>query len=557
MMRFDYIILGAGSAGCVLANRLSANPANEVLLVEAGGAARNPYLHVPKISGRLLASERYAWHYRTQPFGPNGTTEIWPRGKVIGGSSAINGLVYNRGGRADYDDLERLGNTGWGWDDMLPVFKSIEDNQFGASPTRGNGGELSVTTASDPDMLCSELIIAGTRLGLRPMQDINESDEERIGFSMATIRDGRRVSAATAFLNPIRRRPNLHVLSRTVALRLVLEHGRATGVVLRSGASDHEVRARREVIVSLGALASPKLLQLSGIGPREVLTGAGVPIYLERDNVGRRMREHRCMVNTYRLKDDLGHNRSLSTLTAKARTAMKYLANGDGPLARPGGGEVLAIFKTQPHLDRVDGQMLVAPITLKAVKRGGSAVERLPGICAMGEVLRATSEGRVWIISPDPDAPLVVDPGFLTSEYDRRTGADVLRTMRRLFLQSPIAERIGHEMLPGLDAQTDDELIDAALDNASTGYHATGFHAMGTCAMGPDDDDIVDDRLRVRGIDGLRVMDCSIMPTMVSGNPNGPTMAMAARAAELILDDARPVHRRIARHHNFTSVKSA
>jgi len=175
----------------------------------------------------------------------------------------------------------------------------------------------------------------------------------------------------------------------------------------------------------------------------------------------------------------------------------------------------------------------------------------------MGEVLRATSEGRVWIISPDPDAPLVVDPGFLTSEYDRRTGADVLRTMRRLFLQSPIAERIGHEMLPGLDAQTDDELIDAALDNASTGYHATGFHAMGTCAMGPDDDDIVDDRLRVRGIDGLRVMDCSIMPTMVSGNPNGPTMAMAARAAELILDDARPVHRRIARHHNFTSVKSA
>ena len=214
---------------------------------------------------------------------------------------------------------------------------------------------------------------------------------------------------------------------------------------------------------------------------------------------------------------------SLSTLAAKARTAMKYLANGDGPLARPGGGEVLAIFKTQPHLDRVDGQMLVAPITLKAATRGGSAVERLPGICAMGEVLRATSEGSVWITSPDPDAPLVVDPNFLTSEYDRRTGADVLRTMRRLFLQSPIAERSVTKCCRDVDAQSDDELIDAALDSASTGYDATGFHAIGTCAMGPDDDDIVDDRLRVRGIDGLRVMDCSIMPTMVSGNPNGPT----------------------------------
>ena len=185
---------------------------------------------------------------------------------------------------------------------MLPVFKSIEHNQFGASPTRGDGGELSVTTGSDPDLLCSELIAAGTRLGLRHMEDINESDEERIGYSMATIRDGRRVSAATAFLNPVRHRPNLHMVSRTVALRLVLDRGRAAGVVLRSGDSDYEVRARREVIVSLGALESPKLLQLSGIGPREVLAAAGVPIYLDRDNVGRRMREHRCMVNTYRLK---------------------------------------------------------------------------------------------------------------------------------------------------------------------------------------------------------------------------------------------------------------
>ena len=532
MSSFDYIILGAGSAGCILANKLSANPANTVLLIEAGGMPWNPYLHVPKIGARLHTSNRYAWRYETLPFGPNKTTEVWPRGRVVGGSSAINGLVYNRGTRADYDDLERLGNDGWGWDSMLDVFKAMEDNQFGPSPTRGVGGPLTVSTPSDVDTLCAEIVSAGASTGLRPVEDINEFDGERVGIAPATIRGGWRVSAASAFLKPVLNRPNLQVATKTVVDRLLLANGRATGVQVRSGGSVSEVYARREVVVALGALGSPKLLQLSGIGPREVLTAAGVPRYLVRDNVGRRMREHRCMVNSYRLKENIGHNRHLGTPWAKAWTAAKYLATGRGPLARPPGGEVLALFKTQPHLDRVDGQLLAAPMSVDVAYAGDRPrIERYPGICAMGEVLRPTSEGSVWITSPDPNAALVVDPNFLTTTYDRATGAAVLREMRRLFLESPIAERISHETAPGLDAQTDGELIDAALDGGST-----GFHAMGTCAMGPSDEDIVDDRLRVRGIDGLRVVDCSVFPTMLSGNTNAPVMAIASRAADFILD---------------------
>ncbi|HZQ33237.1 MAG TPA: GMC oxidoreductase, partial [Mycobacterium sp.] len=349
-----------------------------------------------------------------------------------------------------------------------------------------------------------------------------------------TISGGRRVSAASAFLNPALRRRNLFLATKTVVDRLRFERGRAVGITLRSGGSRFAVEARREIIVCLGAFESPKLLQLSGIGPRDVLSAAGVPVYLERDNVGRRMREHRCPVNTYRLNENLGYNRHLSTPFAKARTGLSYLATRKGPLSRPGGGDVIALFKTHPERDRVDGQLLATPLTV--VERHGrrARVERSPGISCVGEVLRPTSEGSAWIVSADPNDPMVVDPNFLATEYDRRTCAGIMRTMRELFTTSPIADHISYETAPGLDAQTDDELIEAALNGGLTGHHA-----IGTCAMGPDDDDVVDDRLRVRGIDGLRVMDCSVMPIMLSGNTNGPVMAMASRAAELILDDNR------------------
>jgi choline dehydrogenase len=533
MTRYDHIIAGAGSAGCVIANRLSADPRNRVLLVEAGGPDRHPMFHVPKGSGLLMENEKYAWRYATTPFGPNQRSEFWTRGKVIGGSSSINGMVYNRGNRADYDELERLGNKGWGWNDILPIFKSFEDNEFGPSPTRGTGGPLHVSVGRGPDPLCKEIIGAGMNAGLREIEDINESDDPRIGYATATIRNGRRVSAADAFLKPAKRRNNLDVITHTTVHRLIFENERAVGIHVRTAdGANAEFRANHEIVCALGSMNSPQLLQLSGIGPRDVLDDAGIPVIVDREHVGRRVREHRCFALKFRLNADLGYNRQLASNFGQAVAAARYLTTRKGTLATPT-FEVLAFLKTDPNLERVDGQLLLRPFTIPAYQAGEPvSIEREPGLSCLGFALRPTSEGSVTITSADPDAPLRVEPNYLSTDYDRTTTADLIRRTRELFAQSPIADRIDHEMFPGPEAQRDEELIDSALDGGYTGYHAVGSRA-----MGPSDDDVVDDRLRVRGVDGLRVVDCSAMPIMLAGNLNGPVMALAARASEFILQD--------------------
>ncbi|MEE1833034.1 GMC family oxidoreductase [Streptomyces sp. SP17KL33] len=533
MTVFDYIMVGAGSAGCVLAHRLSEDPGTSVLLIEAGGRDTTPLIRMPKGFGKLLGDPRFAWHYPVEPVGPTGRVEHWVRGRTLGGSSSVNGMVYNRGDRADYDELVRLGNPGWGWDTMLPVFRRIEDHALGAGEVRGVDGPLPITTAPRPEPLCEEVIAAGTGLGWRRTDDLNASDDERVGYAMATLKNGQRFSAARAFLHPVAHRPNLTVSVNTLVTRILTENGRAVGVRTRSAGREAEVRARREVILSAGSIATPKILQLSGIGPAETLKSAGVDVLVDSPHVGGRMREHRCFVVQYRLRDDLGYNKALSTPLRQALTGARYLATRRGPLAAPA-FDVIALFKTRPELARPDAQLLVAPVSLLPEVPGKeTGVEREPGVMGLGYVLRPTAEGGLHITSADPEAPLTITPNYYGSDHDRTVGAALFRRMRELFETEPIVGRITAETLPGPAVREDPEIIDAGLEHGRCGYHA-----IGTCAMGPAEDDVVDADLRVRGVEGLRVVDCSVLPTMVSGNLNGPIMAMAWRAADLVLGTA-------------------
>ena len=487
-------------------------------------------IRIPKGFGKLNADPNYVWFYPTEPFGPSRRVEMWVRGKTLGGSSAVNGMVYNRGSAADWDALAAAADgPDWSWEHILPHYRAIEDNELGASPTRGVGGPLGIGPCPDPDPLSQAVVDAGGAMGLAVVADANESDAARIGHAMCNVRDGRRVSAAHAFLHPVASRPNLTIVTGCTATGLLFEGDKVVGVRASRAGTSVEFRASGEVVLSLGSLATPKLLQLSGIGPADVLRSAGIDVRLDAPNVGRRMAEHRCFRIQFRLRENLGYNRFFSSWMRQNVEGVRYLATRKGPMAKPS-YDVIGFLKTQDGADRPDAQILVAPVSIEQQPAGEQvSIEREPGIQAIGYVLRPDSQGSVEITSADPDAPLRTVPNYYSTDHDRRIGLGVFRKLRELFAQEPIAGHLDHETVPGTDVDDDERLVDFALAKGFCGYHAVA-----TCAMGPGDDDPLDGKLRLRGVEGLRVMDCSVLPTMVAGNLNGPMMAMASRAADVI-----------------------
>lgn len=527
---YDYIVVGAGSAGCVVAAKLSEDPATTVLLVEAGGSDNHPMVSIPKGVAFTLSNPKLAWYYPTQPFGPNGQTEYWLRGKMLGGSSSVNGMVYNRGSQADYDAIEAAGNTGWGWSQMLRVFKSMEDHSLGGSDMRGVGGPLKVSVRTDREEVATSLKASAAHLGINPVDDINASDAERIGYAPATIHRGQRVSSSRAFLRPAMKRDNLTVITGTSVTSLRFEGDKAVGINATSDGSSLSFTARREVILSAGAIATPQLLQLSGIGPRTVLKEAGIDVRVDSVHVGEDVREHRCFPLQMRLNKNIGYNRLLSTRPRQGVSGLRWLLTRTGPISTPA-YDMLAFFKTSPGLDRPDAQALLTPYSMGvgALKTG---VEDRPGFSMLGFALRPTSTGSVHVTDSDPRAPLRIVPNYLDTDHDKATSIAMFRRMRQIVEESPIAEMTSVETMPGRAVENDESIIRSGFINGGTGYHASG-----AVAMGPNDDDPVDPTLRVRGIRNLRVVDVSVLPAMVSGNLNGPAMALGWRAAEMIRDD--------------------
>ena len=528
--RFDYVIIGAGSAGCVLANRLSADGRHNVLLLEAGPPDTYPWIHVPIGYARTMQHPVLNWCFETEPQPEmHGRKVYWPRGRTLGGSSAVNGLIQIRGQAEDFDAWEALGATGWNARETLRYFIRSETNSRGANEYHGGSGPLYVSDIAERNELVDAFIRAAGDLGVPATDDFNGPRQEGAGYLQLTTRNGRRSSAAVAYLRPARSRPNLTVETGAHATGIVFEGRRAAGVRYRAGGAERSVHAAREVLLCAGALQSPQLLQLSGVGPAELLQAHAIPVVHALPGVGENLQDHLALRSMYKCTRPVTTNDELRNPWRKALTGLKYILLRRGPMAigvMTGG----MITRALPDAVTPDMQFFISTVSAEA---RGAEPHPFSGFTLVFYPLRPTSRGFVRIKSADPLVAPAMQPNYLSTDYDRRSMLAGARMARALAATPSLSPYVLEEIQPGAGVQTDEQLLDAVRAHGSSGYHPVG-----TCRMGTDIAAVVDPRLRVHGIQGLRVIDASVMPTLVSGNTNAAAIMIAEKGADLVLQDA-------------------